>query len=179
VNPDRPFSHLCAWRGSIGNAWVTRFSRNVANEDSPVLQLVPDLTLLIQIVLFIAFIWAMNTLLFQPALRVLDERDKQIAGGKEKARALETRVEEAMARYATEIREARATGEQERHRLIQEAATEEGRNANAGRASAAEATTRIKESIARESAIAESELERRAREFAALIAERALGRRVE
>jgi F-type H+-transporting ATPase subunit b len=143
-----------------------------------VLQIRPDLTILVQIVLFLCFMWAMNALLFRPARRVLDARDREIAGGREKASALEARVEEAIEHYGERIREAHLLGERERARLVQEAAAEEARIAAEGRAQAAEATARIEEALRRETASARGELEGRAREFAALIAERALGRRV-
>ncbi len=142
------------------------------------LQILPDLTLLVQIVLFLCFMWAMNALLFRPARRVLEARDEEIAGGREKASALEARVEEAVEHYGRRIHEARALGERERARFLQEAAAEEARIAAEGRALAAEATARIEEELRREAASARGDLEGRAREFSALIAERVLGRRV-
>ncbi len=142
------------------------------------LQILPDLTLLIQIVIFLILMWAMNVLLFRPALRVLDERERQIKGGRQEAADLETRVSEAIDTYEERIREARARAEKERARLVQEAAAEEARIASEGRTRAAEATEKIRAGIARETKEARSELEGRVREFADLIAERALGRRV-
>jgi F-type H+-transporting ATPase subunit b len=109
---------------------------------------------------------------------VLEARDQEIAGGQEKASALEARVEEAVERYTARIHEARVEGERERARLVQEASAEEARIAEAGRAKAAEASARIEETLRSETTTAHHELEGRAREFAALIAERALGRRV-
>ncbi len=142
------------------------------------LQILPDLTLLIQIALFLAFIWVMNRLLFRPALEVLEERDRQITGSREKANDLEARVSEAIASYEARLREARAEGERERVQLAQEAAQEEARIAAEGRTQAAQATEKIRAEIVRETTVASGELEGQAREFAALIAERALGRRV-
>ncbi|MFQ5457722.1 MAG: ATP synthase F0 subunit B [Myxococcota bacterium] len=142
------------------------------------LQILPDLTLLIQIALFLILIWAMNALLFRPALRVLEERDRQIAGGRAKAAALEAEVSSAMETYARGIREARAEGERVRARLVQEAASEEARIAEEGRAQTAESARSIRAEITRESAEARADLETRVREFAAMIAERALGRSV-
>jgi len=143
-----------------------------------VLQILPDLTLLIQVVLFLAFIWVMNRLLFRPAIVVLEERDRQIAGGREKAAALEARIAEAIASYEARLRQARAEAERERAVLLQEAAQEEARIAAEGRARAAEATEKIRAAIVEATGVARGELEGQARDFAALIAERALGRRV-
>lgn len=142
------------------------------------LQILPDLTLLIQIGLFLVFIWVMNRLLFRPALGVLEERDQQIAGSREKAAELEARVAEAIASYEARIRETRAEAERERVRLTQEAAQEEARIAAEGREQASQATEKIRAAIASETSIARRELEGQARGFAALIAERTLGRRV-
>ena len=36
------------------------------------LQILPDLTLAIQIILFLFFIWIMNVILFRPTLKVLE-----------------------------------------------------------------------------------------------------------
>ena len=142
------------------------------------LQILPDLTLLIQIVLFLVFIGVMNRLLFRPALAVLEERDRQIAGSRDTAAELETRVSEAIASYEVRLREARSEGERERTRLTQEAAQEEARIGAEGRAQAAQATEKIRAAIARETQVASGELEGQVRQFAAMIAERALGRRV-
>ncbi len=142
------------------------------------LEILPDLTLLIQIAIFLIFMWALNRLLFRPAVRVLEERDRQIAGGRREAADLDARISEVMSTYERGIREARAEGEKARAGLAQEGAAEEARIAAAGRAHAAEATEKIRREISRETKEARSELEGRVREFADLIAERALGRRV-
>ena len=142
------------------------------------LQILPDLTLLIQIVIFLILVWAMNVLLFRPALGVLDERERQIEGSRQEAADLETRVSEGIDTYEERIREARARAEKERARLVQEAAAEESRIASEGRTRAAKATEKLRAEIARETTEAKSELESRVAEFAGLIAERALGRRV-
>jgi F-type H+-transporting ATPase subunit b len=160
-------------------AHPVRVSRPMLREKvRSVLQILPDLTLVVQIVLFLIFMWVMNRLLFRPTLRVLEERDRQIQGARGKAADLETRVEAAIARYNESIREARVAGENERARFVREAMAEEERIANEGRAKAAEAMTRIQESIAQEAVTARAELKSRGREFAALITEQVLGRRI-
>jgi F-type H+-transporting ATPase subunit b len=143
-----------------------------------VLQILPDLTLVLQIVIFLIFMWVMNRMLFRPTLRVLEERERQIQGARGKAADLEAQVEAAIARYNASIREARAAGENERSRFVREAIAEEERIANEGRAKAAETLTRIQESIAREAVTARAELKSRGHEFASLITEQVLGRRI-
>ncbi|OGP83837.1 MAG: hypothetical protein A2Y95_10850 [Deltaproteobacteria bacterium RBG_13_65_10] len=142
------------------------------------LQILPDLTLALQIGLFLIFMWIMNRMLFRPTLRVLEERERQIQGARGKAEDLQARVEAAMSRYGESIREARMTGEVERMRFVREAMGEEERIANEGRARAVETMKRIQENVAREAGIARTELDAKAREFAALIAEQVLGRSV-
>ena len=142
------------------------------------LQILPDLTLVLQIGLFLIFMWIMNRMLFRPTLRVLEERERQIQGARGKVEDLQARVEAAMSRYGESIREARMTGEVERMRFVREAMGEEERIANEGRARAVETMKRIQENVAREAGIARTELDAKAREFAALIAEQVLGRSV-
>lgn len=142
------------------------------------LQILPDLTLVIQIVLFLVFIWAMNALLFRPTLRVIEDRQERIEGSRKRAGELQARIEETVAKHTARVRDARMNGERERARLVQEATAEEEHIANEGRERAARSTAEIREAIARDAGAARGELEGRAREFAALIAERVLGRRV-
>jgi F-type H+-transporting ATPase subunit b len=143
-----------------------------------VLQILPDLTLAIQIVLFLLFIWVMNALLFRPTLQVLEDRQERIEWSRKRASELQARIEEAVAKYSGQVREARMNGERERARLVQEASVEEERVASEGRDRAARTTAEIRDRIAREAEVARGELEGRAREFGALIAEQVLGRRV-
>jgi F-type H+-transporting ATPase subunit b len=143
-----------------------------------VLQILPDLTLAIQIILFLLFIWIMNALLFKPTLKVLEERERRIDGARARAAQLEAGAEEAIARYAARVREARSEGEKARAALMQGALEEEERVASEGRGRAAETSARIRETIAREAAGAREDLERQARQFATLIAEQVLGRKV-
>ncbi len=142
------------------------------------LQILPDLTLVIQIGLFLLFIWVMNALLFRPTLRVIEDRQERIEGARLRAGELQERIEETVAKHAAQIRDARMNGERERARLVQEATAEEERIASEGRERAARSTAEIREAIARDAGVARGELEGRAREFAALIAEQVLGRRV-
>ncbi len=142
------------------------------------LQIVPDLTLPVLIVLFLIFIWVMNALLFRPTLQVLEERQERIEGSRKRAGELQGRIEDALAKQAAQVREARVNGERERARLLQEASAEEERIAAEGRDRAARTIEEIREAIAREAREARSELEGRALDFATLIAEQVLGRRV-
>jgi F-type H+-transporting ATPase subunit b len=143
-----------------------------------VLQILPDLTLAIQIVLFLFFIWIMNVLLFRPTLKVLEEREQRIDGARSRAAQLEAGVEGAIERHTARVREARGAGEKGRAQLVQEALVEEERIASEGRAQAAETSARIRETIGREAASARVELEAQARQFASLITEQILGRKI-
>ena len=142
------------------------------------LQILPDLTLAIQIVLFLLFIWLLNALLFRPTLRVLEARQERIEGSRHRAGELQARIEEAVAKHESQVRDARMNGERERARLVQEATAEEARIAAEGRDRASKIAAEIREAIARDAGTARRELDGLAREFASLIAEQVLGRRV-
>jgi F-type H+-transporting ATPase subunit b len=79
------------------------------------LQLVPDFffTSPILLLAFILLIYPLNALIFKPILKVMDQRDDQIAGARRRADQIETQADEALKRYEDSVSAAReeVTGE--------------------------------------------------------------------
>ncbi len=79
------------------------------------LVLVPDPTLLpLMILLFAALIVPVNTILFKPIFKVIEDREERIDGTLNRADRLGTEAEELLDRYDTAIREVRDEAEVER-----------------------------------------------------------------
>ena len=74
------------------------------------IQLVPDGTLLLHILLILVMVAVLNRTLFQPINRILEKRDRLGRGAVEEASALQARAEKELERYETELRTARADG---------------------------------------------------------------------
>ena len=88
------------------------------------IQLVPDGTILIHIVLILVMIGILNRTFFKPINRVLQARDRNKGGHSAEAQELFKQINEKNARYETALREARTEGysliEQERAAALAE-----------------------------------------------------------
>jgi F-type H+-transporting ATPase subunit b len=79
-----------------------------------------DITFLYQIAGVIALYFILNTLLFKPVLKTLEERDKNIDGRKKEASDLEAWLLKRIMDYENQLNEARVKAHEERLRLEQE-----------------------------------------------------------
>ncbi|MGO8997140.1 MAG: ATP synthase F0 subunit B [Polyangiaceae bacterium] len=76
-----------------------------------------DGTLLIMVALFI-FLWiVLKPLLFDPMLRLFEERERQVDGAKLLARKIDEKSAGALTQYETEMQKARASANDERDRI--------------------------------------------------------------
>lgn len=94
---------MCSLTGSFHG-----FDIMVAFAES--IQLIPDGTLLIHIVVIIMMVFVLNRILFRPVLRTLSEREARTHGRTDEARETVRRVGETLSRYENSLREARSEG---------------------------------------------------------------------
>ncbi|MCU1266035.1 MAG: synthase subunit b [Acidobacteria bacterium] len=83
------------------------------------IQLVPDGTLLIHLLLVVVMVFVLNRTLFRPINKVLAERDAQTSGRLGQAKKLKTDLETSLSKYERALREARTSAYQliERERI--------------------------------------------------------------
>jgi len=74
------------------------------------IQLVPDATLLLHLVLVVVMVFVLNRTLLKPINDILSEREKQITGRLREAEAMAAESQEKLKKYNDTLREARATG---------------------------------------------------------------------
>jgi F-type H+-transporting ATPase subunit b len=74
------------------------------------IQLVPDGTLLLHLLLIVIMIALLNLTLFRPINKVLEERESMTAGRLSEAQAKRAKVRESLAEYERRLREARTEG---------------------------------------------------------------------
>ena len=74
------------------------------------IQLIPDGTILIHIVIIISMVFVLNRLLFKPVLRTLSDREARTHGRSDEARETIRKVGESLSRYENSLRQARAEG---------------------------------------------------------------------
>lgn len=79
-----------------------------------------DITFLYQVAGFIALYFILNTFLYKPVLKTLEERDKNTEGRKKEASDLEACLQKRILDYENRLNEARVKAHAERLRLEQE-----------------------------------------------------------
>lgn len=84
------------------------------------IQLVPDGTLVLHILIIIMMVFLLNRILYRPISRVLDERESRTRGRSGEALDILRRVKESLSRYENSLRQARA----ESYRLLEQQQSE-------------------------------------------------------
>ncbi|MCA1817113.1 MAG: ATP synthase F0 subunit B [Acidobacteria bacterium] len=88
------------------------------------IQLVPDGTLFLHILLIVLMIFLLNLTVFRPINKILEEREQHKQGGAQETRKFLKRIEENLNKYERALRDARADGylylEKERAKALQE-----------------------------------------------------------
>ncbi|HKZ77272.1 MAG TPA: ATP synthase F0 subunit B [Pyrinomonadaceae bacterium] len=142
------------------------------------IQLVPDGTLFVHILVIAGMIAILNLTLFKPINRILEEREKETRGGLRQAKATMASVAERLALYEQRLREARAEGylllERERAGALDErvAKVDKLRQEISG------LLNREKDEVGRQAAAARETLAGEAGRIGAEISSHILGRRV-
>lgn len=137
-----------------------------------------NISILYQIVLFVVLWLVLNKLLFQPYLRLLDERERRTTGAQHDCVELEHEGERLRARYQEKIAQGQAAGYAAKEAILQEARAEREKILAQARQQAAQNLEGVRSEIAaameRERRLAASEAAALAEEMASKV----LGRRV-
>lgn len=141
------------------------------------LQLVPDPTLLVGLlVFFLLLVVPVNALLFRPLLQVLDERSDRIEGTRERASRLDAESLELRSRLDDALREARDSAERDRRERIEEARSDFQTRTGQARSEAEQRIEASRAELASSLGQARSQLSEQARELAQEAAACVLGR---
>ena len=84
------------------------------------IQLVPDGTLLLHLLLVVVMVVVLNRTLLKPINHILSERERQVTGRLREAEALTAESEEKLTKYNQTLREARTAG----YKLLEKERTE-------------------------------------------------------
>lgn len=131
--------------------------------------------ILVTFLLLMAFL---NTVVFRPILRLLEEREKGTHGALDEARALEAEAARLLAEYEEKIAAARDLAGVESALARKGALDREREILEAARAEAATRVAQIEREVAAAAEQARAGLATQARDFARVIAEKVLGRSV-
>lgn len=140
------------------------------------IQLVPDGTLFLHILIILVMVFVLNATLFKPINRILEERERRTRGRSGEAHDILQRVEDKVAHYERTLREARAAGYQLMEQERAAALGERQARLNAVKDEIGGAVVEQKEAIHAQVEEARATLEQEARRIAAQIGSQILNR---
>lgn len=152
------------------------FTADLAHAAGGALEIFPDKRIFIQIALFALLIAPINKILFQPVMRVLEERREQIEGARARAETMQAEADGVLKDYETALRGAREQVEDERKIRVEAARDERIRLTGVARAGAEERVTTARSEVAGALEEARTQMKREAHELARDAASRVLGR---
>lgn len=135
-----------------------------------------DLTFVLMMVVFATLIVVLNPLLFQPVLRVFEERERRTEGARDSARAMQEEAGELLSRYEKELAKVHEVARLERDRIRTEAAKVEAEVMAQARETANRIVEEGHQRIERERRQIEFALGRESERLARNVAEAVLGR---
>ena len=142
------------------------------------IQLVPDGTLILHVIIILVMVWILNKTLYKPINRILEAREKRTRGRMSEAQEILTDVGEKVSNYERQLRQARTEGyaltEQERTAAMQE----RQRKLNEMREQLSESIAQEKQTIQTQVEEARVTLESESRRIAREISEHVLDRPV-
>lgn len=137
-----------------------------------------DLSFVVQIALFVFLLLILKPLLFDPMLKLFEERENKIDGMQDAARKEDKRSEKALAKYEAALAKAREAGNLERERIRAEGAKKEAELMAQVRAVTASTVEQGRAAIAAEAKAAREALSAETAVLGRSIAARVLGREV-
>jgi F-type H+-transporting ATPase subunit b len=138
-----------------------------------------DATFLVQFVLFAGLTLVLKPLLFDPMLKLFEERERRIDGAKLQARKIDEQSASALARYESEMAKARGSANAERDKLRAEAVRKEQEILGAVRTAAAQTLENGKKAALVEAERVRATLKAQSGVLARDLAGRVLGREVQ
>jgi len=140
------------------------------------IQLVPDGTLILHVLIILVMVYVLNATLFKPINRILEARDRRTKGRLSEAQEILKKVSEQLAGYERQLRQARGEAYAFSERERAAAMEERQKKLNEMRAQLSESIVQEKKAIERQADEARGTLEVESRRLAREIGARVLSR---
>ena len=89
-------------------------------EEKSLVKVIPDITLLVQMVLFLILMFVLNILLYKPILAIIERRKKQLEESENEIKLFNESVEKRVAEYEEKLKQAKIKGSELKKEIIQE-----------------------------------------------------------
>jgi F-type H+-transporting ATPase subunit b len=142
------------------------------------IQLVPDGTLILHVIIILVMVYVLNATLYKPINQILESREKRTRGRLSEAQAVMKGVKEKLAEYEGSLRQARSEAYALAETQRAEAMMERQRRVNEMRSELAQSIATEKEAIQQQATQARASLEVESRLIARDISSRVLNRSV-
>ena len=142
------------------------------------IQLVPDGTLILHVIIILVMVYVLNATLYKPINKILESREKRTRGRLSEAQEVMKGVKEKLAEYEASLRQARSEAYAHAESQRAEAMMERQRRVNEMRNELAESIATEKEAIQQQATQARASLEVESRLIARDISSRVLNRSV-
>lgn len=142
------------------------------------IQLVPDGTLILHVIIILVMVYVLNATLYKPINQILESREKRTRGRLSEAQEVMKRVQEKIAEHERSLRQARSEAYARAESLRAEAMNQRQQKVNEVRAQLAQSIAQEKEAIAGQVAQARTSLEVESRQLAREIGSRVLNRSI-
>ncbi len=137
-----------------------------------------DRTVLLQMVLFAGLVLVLKPLLFDPVLRVFEEREKRTEGARDEARKLQEKAGELLRKYEREMERVQQVAHEEREKLRGETARLEAQILGEARAATSMIVEEGRVTIEREVSVMRADLNQQASALAEAVAAGVLGKEI-
>ena len=140
------------------------------------IQLVPDGTLILHVLIILVMVYVLNATLFKPINQILASREKRTRGRLSEAEEILKSVTEKLTNYERSLRQVRGEAYARTETQRAEAMKERQQKLNEMREQLAQSIAREKEAIQQQATEARATLEEESRQIAREIESRVLGR---
>jgi F0F1-type ATP synthase, subunit b len=140
---------------------------------------IPDYTLLIQIVTFLILIYILNLLLYKPILAIIDRRKKQLEELENEIKLFKESVDKRVAEYEEKLKQAKANATELKKEIIKEGDNQAKSIIDVVRNEIPLMTHEFQQKMDKEIQAARQILSSQSRKLSLEIAEKVLGRSVQ
>ena len=141
------------------------------------IQLVPDGTLLLHLLMVVVMVFILSRTLLKPINQILAEREKQVAGRRKEAQSLAAETDQKLKRYNDALRDARVEGYKLLERERADAVKEKDEKVRLFREQSSREVAAEIDNIRRQEQSVKQELEGQAASISSLISAQVLRRR--
>ncbi len=142
-------------------------------------KVIPDLTLVVQMAIFIALIFILNYLLYKPILSIIERRKKQLEEADNEIKLFKDSVDKKVAEYDEKLNKAKTGASDLKKEIINEGAEQAKKIVDAVRNEIPLMTQEFQKKMDAEMQAARQILDGQSRKLSMEIAEKVLGRRLQ